>query len=167
VLNHGGLKARVRCLAVWRAPARSGTVRWAATLALALAMPLGAAEKACSDGSLEGAYGFRLTGTNTALNRLFAIVGRISFDGAGALKVNATQSFQGKVMRVPLEGKYTVRADCSGTAKLAAPDGSAVSLDFVIVNGGRGIEFISADDGTVESGSATKLSPDTSQQVRR
>jgi len=114
-------------------------------------------EASCSDASLQGAYGFRLTGTNTALNRLYAIVGRIQISKPGELKVTATQSVQGKVMRVAMEGKYSVRPDCTGSAKFPMGDTSSINLDFVIVNRGQNLEFISADDGTVESGSGTRI----------
>lgn len=115
-----------------------------------------AGENTCTAASINGGYAFRMTGTNTAQNVSFAIVGRFMSDGQGKFTGFATQSVQGKPQKVTFEGKYTVSSDCSGSSKLVFQNGVNSNLDFVIADDGARVEFIDSDAGTLETGTAIR-----------
>jgi hypothetical protein len=113
-------------------------------------------EDACTAQSIQGGYGFRVTGDNVALGAKFAIVGRFAADGQGHFEGIATESVSGQVGRTTFIGAYIVNADCTGAARFLFPNGVAATLDFVIVENGKEVLIIDSDQGTVESGVAKK-----------
>src|SRR5215510_7705572 len=110
----------------------------------------------CGASSLTGSFGFHLTGTNLHHNWLYAIVGRFEADGQGKLRGTATHSAQGNVSRTTFSGKYTVNADCTGTAVLTFQNEIVSNLDFVISGDLNDVYFIDFDSGVVESGTARR-----------
>lgn len=117
-------------------------------------------ESRCSLASFKGHFGFSLSGTNLTLNMPFAMVGRLSADGAGGFSGKATQSSGGRIIPgMTLKGTYKLAADCTGNAVIrleGVPTQS--SLDFVLVDNGKQLLFINLGEGTVEWGSATLIS---------
>jgi hypothetical protein len=87
----------------------------------------------CSNGTLQGAYGFTRQGFNPARGHVGAI-GEITFDGAGNFTVLQTnvQEFTG-VIRGTGTGTYQVNSDCTGSTVVGTND----TLDLVIVSGGN------------------------------
>ena len=90
----------------------------------------------CSEATLEGTYLFAQNGIEIKGNeqRPFAIAGYDVFDGQGKVKGHASANFNGKITRSkePLPGRYTVKADCTGT--------------LTFTNGTRYDIFIAPDD---------------------
>lgn len=116
-------------------------------------------DNACSNKSLKGSFGFRITGTNGAVGP-FAFVGHFVADGEGNITGAGTEAILPVVGRnQPFAATYTVNADCTGSAVLTftSPDAhSSARLDFVLVDDGKEIMLIDTDRGTVESGVARK-----------
>jgi len=91
----------------------------------------------CSEATLKGTYLFAQNGVEIKGNeqRPFALAGYDVFDGQGEVKGHASANFNGKRHRSkePLPGRYTVKANCTGTLTFRdgtrydifiAPDGS-------------------------------------------
>jgi hypothetical protein len=115
-----------------------------------------AAAQGCSSKSLEGGYGFTVTGTNTALSLQFAISGRFVADGNGNFSGKATESVGGSVSQTPFTGRYEIQADCTGNALFQFSSGITSLLSFVLVDNGAEIYIMDQDDGTIETGTAKK-----------
>lgn len=111
----------------------------------------------CSEATIEGPYGFSITGTNYASDVSWALVGQFSGDGAGVFNGSGTQSVKGRISRVTFTGKYEVKADCSGQAMMSFVGGPSAAIDFVIVADGQEIHLIVADQGTLETGTAKRI----------
>jgi hypothetical protein len=138
---------------------------WAVSLLAAVAMPIRVAAhqqsgkvKECSNATLRGSFGY--TGTGTLLDSYvpppfagpFAEVGRQTFDGNGNTDATATLSANGNIVKVTIEGTYTVNPDCTGTLTLnVSPLGATVHADFVIGDDGAELRAIVSDSGVVES----------------
>jgi hypothetical protein len=119
----------------------------------------------CSNMTLKGGFGFSLTGTNYIRDAAFALVGSFVADGAGRFSGVATQSIKGQVGRGTFSGKYKIEKSCDGSATIIFASGSMAQIDFVVVDNGDRLEMISADQGTLETGSATRIA--TQRQASR
>lgn len=115
-------------------------------------------DKACSNASLQGSFGYSSTGTlldsyvPPPFAGPFAEVGRQTFDGKGNTSGTATISSNGNINRVTIQGTYTVNADCTGSMTLVIPDfGATVHADFVIDRDGAEIRAIVTEIGVIES----------------
>ena len=112
---------------------------------------------AAQSAGLTGSYGFSATAAYTGGNNPLAIVGVITFDGAGNVtgsetvvqpdpSPNATtvQSFT-----VPFAGTYTVNADGTGALSiaLAIPNASPITASFVLTDGGSGFMLVQTGGG--------------------
>ena|SRR5712664_3967650 len=96
----------------------------------------------CSNGTLEGTYGFTRQGFNPARGHVGAI-GEITFDGTGnftGLETNVQEATG--VIRSTFTGTYQVNSDCTGSTVV----GTNNTLDFVIVSGGNEVFAISTID---------------------
>ena len=119
------------------------------------------AKSGCTNASLQGSYGIHATGTTPA--GPLAIVGLISYDGAGDLTgtlfIRRTGSTTTEV--VPLAGgTYTVHSDC--TVSDTFGNGQHTS---VLVDHGRGYVILNTTEGApvVISGEARKQFPGNSE----
>jgi hypothetical protein len=114
----------------------------------------------CSTESLNGAYGFGISGwtyDSSGTGWGFAESGKAVADGAGNLSLEGTASQTGTISSGTVPGRYSVNSDCTGTAILTNAQGTSDHLNFVIVARGREIQFIETDPTTVISGSASAL----------
>jgi hypothetical protein len=103
-------------------------------------------ERGCSVATLNGAYGFMVTGTRpsgpppAALEQMVGVVLR-HFDGLGQL--TGTENIHGSLSElVPdrvVTGTYSVNQDCSGTINLTAPGIPPLEMRFVVTNKGKEI----------------------------
>jgi hypothetical protein len=92
-----------------------------AALGLSLAPGAQAADKGCSNASLDGTFGYTATGVLTAPPSLagpFATAGAQTFDGNGNTTATAWTSQNGSIVQVTVKGTYTVNPDCTGTMTL-------------------------------------------------
>ena len=114
----------------------------------------------CTTESLNGAYGFAVSGwtyDNSGAGWGFAESGQAVADGAGNLSLTGTASQTGVIFSGNVQGNYSVNSDCTGTATLSNSQNGTDHLNFAIVAGGREVHFIETDPSTVISGSASAL----------
>jgi hypothetical protein len=123
-------------------------------------------EKACSEATLWGGFGYSSTGTlldsyvPAPYAGPFGEVGRQTFDGRGNTSATATTSSNGNIAPVTVEGTYTVNPDCTGSMTLnVSPFDSTVHADFVIDDDGAQIRAIGTDAGLIETRVYTKQHP--------
>jgi hypothetical protein len=100
----------------------------------------------CSAASLHGTFGFTATGTVNGAGPV-ARVGWETFDGEGNASGTATTSVNGAVFPSTFTATYTVNPNCTGTATEDDSNLGPVHDDLVIVDAGREIQAISADQG--------------------
>lgn len=103
------------------------------------AIPKGNAQT-CSDQSLNGSYGYTVTGTivqNTGpfLAGPFVAAGRISFNGKGGVSTVRSLNDDGVVLQNDTgTGTYTVNPDCTGSFNISVgPPGDQIELTLSIV----------------------------------
>ena len=90
----------------------------------------------CSEATLHGTYLFAYDGVDVTGNKQvpFAVAGYDVFDGNGHAKTVFSVNFNGEITRKDsFSGKYTVKADCTGTSYgefdlFIAPDGSKLTF---------------------------------------
>jgi hypothetical protein len=117
-------------------------------------------ERACTNASLRGTFGFTAQGVTLAgspvpapLQGAFASSGVSTFDGRGNLVLTATSSFDGVVQGpATVKGTYDVADDCTYTS--VAENG--VTFRAVIVSGGDELLILQATPGVVISGIAQR-----------
>jgi len=125
-------------------------------------------DKACSNATLKGGFGF--TSTGTILPAFFGLpdtydpfappagpfaeVGRQTFDGKGGTEYIATITNNGSpTPGLDFKGTYSVSKDCTGSMTLSqtVPFPATLTLYFVIDNDGTEIRALSTDANLVES----------------
>lgn len=124
---------------------------------LLLAAQPGAAGEPCSSATLNGDYGFMIAGKNLTSAVDFAFVGRFAADGAEAFHGDGVATVSGKIQRLNFTGKFAVNAGCQGTASLSFRPGLVITLEFVVVDDGREVFVLVADQGTVEFGTIKRI----------
>ena len=130
-----------------------------AVLAAALAIKprTARAQSGCSVASLNGSYGYTMTGPlydNVGDLFFIAAAGKIAFDGGGNIAGTDTISFDGSIGHRTYTGTYTINADCTGSMNLVTADGNKPAADLVVVNAGKEVEFIQTNTDTVITGTA-------------
>lgn len=107
---------------------------------------------ACSNATLQGNYGFVLSGVNNA-PALTATVGQITADGSGGLTGSETVSNYGVIAsNVSITGSYALNKNCTGTATITPAGGSASNYSLVVIE--TQIQMVETDNGFTESGYA-------------
>jgi hypothetical protein len=109
---------------------------------------------ACTNASLQGGYGFLITGVNSS-GTLVAIIGQITSDGNGNLTGSETISNNGGISsHIPVAGSYSIKTNCTGTAMITPSGLSTSRYSLSVVSTGKQIEMVDSDNGTTESGYA-------------
>ena len=120
-----------------------------------LAMGLGISAlpaNACSDTTIQGSWGFLLTGANS---KLTAVVGQIIADGKGNLTGSETISSNGVISsNVALTGTYSIKTTCIGTATITPSGFPVAKYNLTVVSTGKQIEMVDTASGTTEFGYA-------------
>jgi len=116
----------------------------------------------CTKASLEGAYGFYRSGTESGAPE--AATGLATFDGTGAV-ASARQTIRRNGLTTsdlfatpPAAGPYEVNPNCTG--KLFNADGSVLA-HLVIVDGGKEVDFISLAPGVTSVGVMKRVGDET------
>jgi hypothetical protein len=124
------------------------------------------AEAACAATTIGNSYGFHFDGFVGPPTRVplkisaflpEAAAGEISFtatsDLVGTLTGSESGNLGGVAFQLTFTGSYTVNApNCTGSLTRILSNGFTVSDDFVIVDGGEEIEFVSTSTGIAEQG---------------
>lgn len=115
--------------------------------------PAQAKHDGCDLGTVRGNYSYTVNGTNLAFG-LVAAVGRVTADGNGNLSGSDTLSAAGTILRRTITGTYDITPACTGTFSFSDNFGQTVHVDFVTADGGKELQFIQTDPGTVITGAA-------------
>jgi hypothetical protein len=118
-----------------------------------------------SNASLTGVYGYSIFGwilgpSNNGGKDPLDVAGVMWFDGNGTVKFHDTFDQNGSVAQRgtadnPIVGTYTVNPDGTGTMQFFAGSENHVRV-FVIVDGGKELQFGNADSFSVNRGVAKK-----------
>ena len=122
------------------------------TALLSANIPIAKAERACSNASIAGKYGTQASGQILRENVppvLFAETGVINFDGQENLNGNDTVSFNGNITKSNYSGTYSVKEDCTFSAKFTDNLGNTVNWTGTVVNNGKEILVLEAVPSTV------------------
>jgi hypothetical protein len=127
-------------------------------VAIAIAMPAQAAT--FSKASLKGSYSFltNLWTANVATNQ-FAMVGVLTFDGAGNVTGSYTSISWDTVQNGALGGTYTVNANGTGTLTFTTGStaGFAITLNSAVAGIAHGVQLLQTNDTSDEIISGTAL----------
>jgi hypothetical protein len=117
-------------------------------------VPTVRAQSPCTNASFQGPYGYTFHGNATTgtLFGPYASAGRLVADGSGRFTGAESASINGEIVRRVYNGIYLVTPNCTGSALLNDNFGAVNNFDFVIVNGGKRIDFIQTDLGSVLTG---------------
>ncbi|HEX5229604.1 MAG TPA: IPT/TIG domain-containing protein [Bryobacteraceae bacterium] len=109
---------------------------------------------ACGQGSLSGAYGYRLTGyaSTSGMNYLYSDAGQIVADGNGSFTASSVTNLGGAFSNTNGTGSYSITAQCSGTATISHPGSTASNYSIAVVEDGQQILFLETDSGTTVTG---------------
>ena len=102
---------------------------------------------AAQSAGLSGSYGFTLTQTWDGGDLPGALMGVLSFDGAGTFTGSATNvqvvsnptASAPNSQSFPLAGTYTLNADGTGTITAPGNNGPPTTIPFVVTDGGSGL----------------------------
>lgn len=125
-------------------------------LGLGLVSAASAENRACTNATLRGSFGYSSTGTllDTYVPEPFAgpfaEVGTQIFDGNGGTSATATLSSNGNIVPITVTGTYSVNPDCTGTMTLdISPFGATVHVNFVIDKNGNAFQAIETEPGVI------------------
>lgn len=111
--------------------------------------PAQASQRWCSNSTLEGSFGYTVTGFRPG-GVPFAAVGRLVFNGSGGVSTVRTLSNGGVVVQGDAgTGRYTLKADCTGSFSIGAAGVGSLSLDMVVDDDGDQIRGIVTNSGFV------------------
>lgn len=117
-------------------------------LAVAIAPTANAADKGCSNASLNGTFAVTTTGFAVAapdpVGPAFGQISMQTFDGNGATTNAGMSNANGKVGQANNTGTYTVNPDCTGTFTLTVAQGHSTWF-FVIADNWNEIRAICVD----------------------
>jgi len=110
----------------------------------------------CTIAGVKGTYGFQAAGLFENIGPV-AFTGQLKLDGAGHVAGNESGSVNGTIFSgLELTGTYTVKSNCTGSAKVTPQGLSAFNFNFVVIAGGVEMLAIETDANTNVSGSIQK-----------
>lgn len=137
-------------------------LRWHAGVQLSPKVVLADGGPTCDQRTVAGTYGFQGQGTlgiGTPQPIPAAETGLATADGVGNLSGDVTFSLAGQILSTPFAGTYQVSSNCTIVETITF--GPQVRhQQGVIVGGGKQIDLIDTDPGTVLTRVATRLGGD-------
>ncbi len=117
------------------------------------------AQSGCTNANFQGAFGYTFRGSVSVNSILapYAAAGRLVADGNGKFTGAESASVNGDIVRRVYNGVYAMNPNCSGTAILNDNFGAVNNFDFIIVNGGKRVDFVQTDPGTALTGTLNPL----------
>ncbi len=124
---------------------------------LALAVSLAATARAadvCNPAKLQGAYGFQLSGRTTISgeSKPAVSVGRLVFDGQGAVSGYSSVNFAGYFLGNPVTGTYEAHDDCTIAWSLQDDSGAFQHFSGKLTADYSAAEFHQSDPGGAQNG---------------
>lgn len=118
------------------------------------------AQTGCDATSLNGAYGYTLTGfyfDNAGNTNFFSGAGVLTSDGQGNITAMESDSFSGQVVRADaLTGTYTMNSNCTGSMTTTSKTSGAANYDIVLTNGHNVVQLVEVDTNTNVTGQAAR-----------
>jgi hypothetical protein len=124
-----------------------------AALALVILPAVTAVHGQCTNATLTGNYGTISAGFSTKKGPMGnefpdALVGVLTFDGAGNFSATWTNAFNGSIARgLNGSGTYTVNSDCTGSLAFTTGDAPGFTADAAIVSSGAEVFLIATVPG--------------------
>jgi uncharacterized protein (TIGR03437 family) len=119
----------------------------------------------CGNGSLSGAYGYRLSGVAPVSGGVaYSDAGQFVADGNGNATGASVANFGGSVSQTNANGSYSVASDCSGVAQVTNQNGT-LNYRFALVQDGQAALFFESDPGWTTSGIFTPQFAAPSQSI--
>jgi hypothetical protein len=115
----------------------------------------------CNPAKLEGAYGFQLSGRTTISgdSQPMAGIGRLEFDGRGAISGVSSVNFAGYFLGNPVTGKYEAQTDCSIVWSLQDVSGAWQRFEGKLTPDLLAAQFHQTDPGAARNGTMQKVAP--------
>lgn len=108
----------------------------------------------CSNSNFKGNYGFLVTGPDKHGTPTVS-VGHIKSDGQGNFTGMESVSSNGQIFtNAPATGTYTINADCTGSGTITPQGGNTSGFGLVVISGGKTLQILATDAGTVQVGVA-------------
>lgn len=129
------------------------------TAAAVLVAVLPATSQVCNPRTFGGAYGFQLTGTTTISGdpKPVSSMGRLEFDGHGALSGTVSVNFDGYLLGNPTTGSYEVRTDCTITWSLQDTSGAFQHFTGKLTPDFERATFRQTDKGGARDGTLARV----------
>jgi len=126
---------------------------------LVVAAVLPAAAQLCKPQDLQGPYGFQLSGTTTISgdSKPVASMGRLDFDGQGAVSGSSSVNFAGYFLGNPVTGSYEAHADCTIDWSLQDDSGAFQHFTGTLTPDLQRATFHQADPGGARNGTLAKV----------
>jgi hypothetical protein len=115
----------------------------------------------CDPAKLQGAYGFQLSGRTTISgeSQPVASIGRLEFDGKGAVNGISSVNFAGYFLGNPVTGKYEARADCSIVWSFQDTSGAWQHFEGKLTPDLLAAQFHQTDPGGARNGTMQMVAP--------
>jgi hypothetical protein len=122
-------------------------------LIFALSLPA-CGEDSCTLAALQGPYGSQLSGetTITGNSKPVTALGRLMFDGDGAVSGYSSVMFGGFLLRNPVTGTYDTHSDCTVSWALQDDSGGFQHFSGTFTPDGKRVEFRQTDPGGAQHG---------------
>jgi hypothetical protein len=134
--------------------ARITCVGPARLLAFVLAVGLPLCADVCNPASLQGPYGFQLSGDTTISGESKPVsnVGRMLLAADGTISGYSTVMFAGLLLGNPVTGIYEARWDCTVSWSLQDDSGAFQHFSGVATSDGKTVSFSQTDPGGAQNG---------------
>jgi hypothetical protein len=128
---------------------------------LAVVAVLPAAAQLCRPQNVQGAYGFQLSGATTISgdSKPVAGMGRLEFDGQGAVSGTSSVNFAGYFLGNPVTGSYDAHADCTIDWSLQDDSGGFQHFAGTLTPDLQRATFRQTDPGGARNGTLAKVAP--------
>jgi hypothetical protein len=125
-----------------------------------MAVPVRAAD-VCDPAKLAGAYGFQLSGHTTISgdSKPVVSVGRLVFDGQGAVSGYSSVNFAGYFLGNPVNGAYESHDDCTIIWSLQDDSGAFQHFSGKLTPDDSSAEFHQSDPGGAQKGILQQVAP--------
>ena len=136
---------------------------------LIVAAVLPGSAQVCNPRKFQGAYGFQLSGSTTisGTKKPVASMGRLEFDGQGAVSGTSSVNFSGFLLGNPVTGTYEVRSNCAITWNLQDDSGGWQHFSGTLSPDLEHGTFQQTDPGGAQRGALAKTAPVCSESAIR
>lgn len=116
----------------------------------------------CSDANVTGKYGYLVYGFDSSGNPI-ASLGYMKANGKGTFSGTESVADDGEVeQNISVSGTYSINSDCTGSGTIKLKGGKkSNTFALVVVSGGKTLQILSTDTGSVQGGEAEAQGKET------